>query len=742
MSTHSLARRAALLFGLLPVALSPAQAQVSFPPAPMASPSDLERALDQLGLSRQAIRIRSVDLDRLTNRQRPGSVLAHLLNDPFASKAFAQYVRATLAQNLRPPQPGKFESAFWSGIDTFDREVARPISESALANILSTLSRFKDDVVRRTLLGNPIEADMNAAARPDALLAAIEALHTRAGETLSAEKEDSLRTRVRALPDHVRRAAALVLRVADRAVAARDRAIRGLDRNRLADMKTLDEILEFGEPNGRNADADRDRLEAFQIRPMIAAAQELVMAAGVAATLLRGTESPSAKFTWTTPYGRIRISTRGKSTYKNNRHYLLIIDTAGNDTYHTGANAIGLEHPVSILIDTAGDDRYRLPHDPIKPAAASRPAGSEFAAVPKQTLHAAFGAGMLGIGILLDTAGDDEYEAVQRSMGYGLFGIGILADLAGDDHYDAIADSQGMASAGIGLLLDLAGNDTYDCYTQSQGFGHLDGLGCLIDVDGNDRYLANDKDIRFPAAQSKQHNNSMAQGVGCGHRADYSDGLSLPGGVGMLIDLAGDDIYSAGIFAQGSGYWFGVGLCIDAGGADRYTGNWYVQGAAAHFAAGVLLDEGGDDRYEARMATSLGTGHDLSLGFLADLGGNDEYIAGGLTMGSGNASGIGILVDVAGDDKYQFPATNTLGNANPGQGIRAGMISLGLFIDAGGNDTYNHDYARDNAIWGIGPDRSFKRLDVPRFGLGLDTTLTDEQIARLWAPVTFATGGD
>ena len=90
-------------------------------------------------------------------------------------------------------------------------------------------------------------------------------------------------------------------------------------------------------------------------------------------------------------------------------------------------------------------------------------------------------------------------------------------------------------------------------------------MALLIDLGGNDRYVANDTDIRYPSAQNREHNNSLCQGVAAGSGADYSDGLSTNGGVAVLLDGAGDDEYSCGLFGQGAGYWNGGGAAAGPG---------------------------------------------------------------------------------------------------------------------------------------------------------------------------------
>jgi hypothetical protein len=97
-----------------------------------------------------------------------------------------------------------------------------------------------------------------------------------------------------------------------------------------------------------------------------------------------------------------------------------------------------------------------------------------------------------------------------------------------------------------------------------------------------------------------------------------------------------------------------------------------------------------------------------------------------------NASSIGILIDAQGDDDYQVPPDVTLGYASEQTGVRATMPCFGVFLDAGGSDTYNRPYAGDNRCWGIGEGRSVTRLPCRRYAVGLDASLAPDQIESLW----------
>ena len=115
---------------------------------------------------------------------------------------------------------------------------------------------------------------------------------------------------------------------------------------------------------------------------------------------------------------------------------------------------------------------------------------------------------------------------------------------------------------------------------------------------------------------------SGAQGAAFGCRG------AIAGGVGILRDDGGDDLYDAQMFAQGVGYYYGLGILWDRGGADRYQAFRYAQGNAAHQAVGVLSDEAGDDHYTAD-GYAQGMGLDVAVGVLVDARGNDAYRARG-----------------------------------------------------------------------------------------------------------------
>jgi len=356
-----------------------------------------------------------------------------------------------------------------------------------------------------------------------------------------------------------------------------------------------------------------------------------------------------------------RIGGLGNDYYTGD--YSFILDPGGDDIYDLSYDPA---HPHGvIIIDLGGDDYYR--------------GKSDFA----------LGSGCLSVGLLLDFGGNDRYDAGSFGLGSGYFGFGMLYDAGGDDRYDGDTHVQGAGSFGLGLLIDEGGRDTYNAALYSQGFGFVEGIGLIYESDGSDTYYAGGK--YKDALRYADHYLSLSQGFGYGLRPWMS------GGIGAIIDLKGNDLYYADIFAQACSYWWSLGMIYDSSGNDNYQCFQYGQGTATHMALGVMIDDAGNDVYFGK-GLMQGCGHDYSCGLILDRGGNDTYTAYDLSQAAGSANGVGVLIDNNGDDRYLVRNTgNTHGYGNP----RRGFGSIGLFIDLGGKDQYT-GHGRDNLYWKTG----------------------------------------
>ena len=368
-----------------------------------------------------------------------------------------------------------------------------------------------------------------------------------------------------------------------------------------------------------------------------------------------------------TEWGPIAIGDSSKNTYDG--PFALVIDLGGDDIYNLTYNP---KINFDLILDMAGNDLYRSADD------------------------GAVAGAIFGTSIVMDLAGNDTYQAADVSLGAGIYGAGVLDDRAGDDTYTSGAFSQGAGFLGVGLLSEGGGNDCYLAEAQSQAFGSMMGGGLLIERGGNDTYLTNMSQTDI--LRYDDHYLSLSQGCAFGYRPDYS------GGIGLLIDSSGNDLYSSDIFGQGVGYWYCVGALIDRAGHDRYSSYQYAQGSGIHLAFGLLLDQSGNDYYVSK-GVSQGCGHDLALGLLADFSGNDCYTAVDLSQGAGSANGTGILYDADGVDAYSSKSkVNVSGYGD----YRREFGSIGLAIDVKGDDFYSAR-GENESLWESG-----------RYGLGID----------------------
>ncbi len=399
----------------------------------------------------------------------------------------------------------------------------------------------------------------------------------------------------------------------------------------------------------------------------------------VRAMRLDGAEIPTAE-------GLVRLFGTGADTV-GTKPAVLTIDLGGDDSY-VGRQAAtsGAPGDVSILVDCSGADTYDCAGEP-----------------------AAIACGLFGVGALFDLDGDDRYRCRESGLGCAWYGTGALMDYAGNDEY--VVDSlwgQGVAHIGVGALVDLAGDDRYTCGSESQAMGSTFGAGILLDVAWNDRYVARDDGAisELYLGQSV----SMSQGCGYGRRADLGDGQSLAGGVGALVDGAGNDHYSAPVWSQGAGYWWGLGVLEDRAGDDTYRSGKYSIGSAAHFAIGCKVDLDGNDTYavgyDGAMNQYLGHARDGSVGISIDGGGNDSYFLKLNCGGAADLGSIGVMWDRAGNDTYNvdfrptadqpgWTDTAPLGAATfyptPFLSFRDDIGTYGLFLDSGGDDVYVPD---------------------------------------------------
>jgi hypothetical protein len=567
----------------------------------------------------------------------------------------------------------------------FAQNVAQEVTNQAgkTHEIVSLGARWAGVGSRRTLLGSPIAAAAEAAAKPGAFDAAVKKMLSASGATSAASSVAE-----GAVPKEVEQAAALILETMLQSRLWRQGSFSNVQ-NPAREFQNWVSTEAAPEPDSANRAFALYR--NFEPKLMVAGGHDLLFAVQEASKLVASVPA-TAKFerTVSTPWGEIRLSGGVDNRYGENKGtraeppLMLVIDTGGSDVYVNTPGNHSFDNWASVVIDTSGKDRY------VSDAALENTALMQWTGRKDGGNVCGPGGALFGYAILFDLQGDDLYRSHRAGVGSGRMGVAVVHDAAGNDQYEGYSNGVGYGEFGVGIVEDVVGDDSYGGLYQVQGVGQTRGFGALIDRAGKDRYIAEDKVIDAPSAQSAEHNVNMSQGVGNGSRRDYLDGRSLAGGFGMLWDGGGDDHYSGGVFCQGVGYWMAVGMLWDVSGNDKYEGVWYSQGASAHFAVGYLEDVSGNDTYIATMNMAQGAGHDFGPGYLIDRAGNDNYKAPNLSLGGGNAAGMGFFLDEAGDDVYDSAGT-TLGKVSdipPPGTMRSRAIALGVFADLGGNDTY------------------------------------------------------
>ena len=431
--------------------------------------------------------------------------------------------------------------------------------------------------------------------------------------------------------------------------------------------------------------ADPELLE--QLAALPDDGRELIVA-GVSGTVVRR---------MVTPAGTIVIGGRGPNTYQLNEmlDVGVVIDLGGDDVYHEGS--VSIQRPVLVTIDLDGNDSYRGTKPGIQ------------------------GGAILGIGMLIDAAGNDVYQARDVGQASCLAGVGILIDFAGDDTYVGLRRVQGQAFCGLGILVDRGGNDRYHGALWTQGFGGPLGFGVLDDLDGKDHYYTGG--LYLDDYDETPGYDGWGQGVGAGPRSVAN------GGIGVILDGGGDDIYEFDYLSHGGGYWLGMGFARDFGGNDQrlgatrttYSGGKRTQrsyqrfgnGFGCHYTLGFCFDDRGDDVYHG---TIMGLGHawDCSVGVLCDFGGNDRYESTGkTTQGNGSQAGLGILFDYNGDDYYQGYSQGNASRSISYHTLPQCGGNFSFVVDYGGKDEYgcrakNNSFNRRGAAGGFLIDRPRK----------------------------------
>lgn len=371
-----------------------------------------------------------------------------------------------------------------------------------------------------------------------------------------------------------------------------------------------------------------------------------------------------------TSYGLLVIGGYGPNTYDLDKGAALIIDLGGNDSYRglVGASPSS-DLGNSMVIDLSGNDTYQ-------PAALGLATGrAGIGLVIDQGGDDTYrlapgtgGVGLAGLGILYDGDGQDIYEGSRFTQGAAFGGFGLLVDHAGDDRYTSYGYALGFGGPlGVGALIDVAGNDAYDCGGRYPSAYNDSDTPQARPQDPSFQYdcfgLGTGAGLRVFSKQPAQRAQSLAGGWGLlidmagrdrYRSANFSQGHGYFFGLGVKLDLAGDDEHQAARYGHGSAAHFGVGLTIDYQGKDRYgsKGPFYNGGTAWDGSVALAVDGGPDsDFYDLPATTGLGMADLGGWGLFVEEGGADQYAV-NRGLGVGTDTSVGAFLDLEGRDDY------------------------------------------------------------------------------------------
>ena len=379
-----------------------------------------------------------------------------------------------------------------------------------------------------------------------------------------------------------------------------------------------------------------------------------------------------------TPYGLIIIGGPGPNTYELDTHISLIIDVGGKDLYRGMiASSTSEDRGNAVVIDLNGDDTYV--GSPLGLATGRLGVGllidHDGDDVYRLDMGSG-GAGFGGLGILFDAKGHDVYTGNRLTQGAAIGGLGLLLDAAGNDRYTSHGFAIGFGGPlGVGAIIDIAGDDDYQCgdtYPSAynahdapsgkpgdplyqydcfglgaaagqriltknvnwQAYSLAGGWGILLDIEGNDHYDS----------------------------ANFSQGQGYFFGAGMKLDLDGNDKHQAARYGHGASAHFGVGLFIDRQGDDHYgsSGPYYNGGVAWDNSVSLMIDAGkGHDTYAFSRSTGLGRADYAGWGLFIDEGGEDQYQAPS-GFGDSSENSVAGFFDLDGKDTYPQPSDSSM----------------------------------------------------------------------------------
>ena len=373
-----------------------------------------------------------------------------------------------------------------------------------------------------------------------------------------------------------------------------------------------------------------------------------------------------------TPAGAIIIGGKEPNTYHLDSlgDVALVIDLGDENTYHDGT--VSINRPLLVNINLGGSNVYRS----AKPAVQ--------------------GGAILGVSMIVNAEGGNHYDANDLAQASAIGGVGIIVEFGGKNTYRGVRRVQGQAVGGLGIIISHGGSNSYHAAMWGQGLGGPLGFGIIDDIQGNDHYYLGGLYTNSYKPETPGY-EGFGQGVGAGIRQVAC------GGVGMLLNGGGHNVYEFDYLSHGGGYWCGLGFARDFGGYSKrliarknYYGGDRTEslyqrfgcGWGCHYAQGFCFDDKGHSTFEGTIMGS-GMGWDCSVGALCVFGGDNHFeAANSLVQGCGAQGSVGILYLYGDGSEFK----------GYGQGYASSNLTYHNANDCGGNFSFLVSYGAGNTF--------------------------------------------
>ena len=298
--------------------------------------------------------------------------------------------------------------------------------------------------------------------------------------------------------------------------------------------------------------------------------------------------------------------------------------------------------------------------------------------------------------MIVNAEGGNHYDATDLAQASAIGGVGIIVEFGGDNIYRGVRRVQAQAIGGLGIIIGHGSGNSYHAGMWGQGLGGPLGFAIIDDIKGYDHYYLGGLNVNSYKPETPGY-EGFGQGLGAGIRQVAC------GGIGMLLNGGGHNVYEFDYLSHGGGYWCGMGFARDFGGYSKrliarknfYGGERteslfqrFGCGWGCHYSLGFCFDDKGHSTFEGSIMGS-GMAWDCSVGALCVFGGDNHFeAANSLVQGCGAQGSLGIL--------YQYGDGSVF--KGYGQGYASSTLSYHDPSECGGNFSFLVCYGSGNSF--------------------------------------------